>query len=714
MTRRMLINAQKPEELRIAITNGAELEDFQIESTEQGMTRGNIYRAVVANVQPSLNAAFVDYGAERHGFLSIQDVVPQAAHHPGAGSRKTRIDKLLDRGKEIIVQVNKDPEGQKGAGLTTNLSLAGRYLVFTPFDDTRGVSRKVEDDELRQKLKEQVAKLNVPDGGGFIVRTNAIDQTQASLKRDFSALMRFWKQIEKDAGSGKGPKLLYGDQDLVIKSLRDYFDTSIEEVLIDDAAAFERAEAYARSFMPRGKATITLYSDRVPLFSKFGLDTSIEQIYQRTVTLPSGGSIVIDRTEALVAIDVNSGRARASSQEDTALKTNLEAATEVARQLRLRDIGGLIVVDFIDMRGAKNDAAVERTLRDAMKPDKARSSVGRISDNGLLEINRQRIRQALSLRTHRACPTCEGTGRIASPEMVGLNLLRRIEAQASTRPIRKVRIELHPELADAFQNTRRREIAALEQEFDLNIEVIASSSLHRPEQEIEWFVRPDTQPKSVPELQQSKPSAANGAEPIAIDGKRPRKRRRRKHKGDHPPDQHSQIHEEMPRVDSAGTITEETAWVWLSDDASDHDAQMELETDPGAEAGATVESPFELAPEHVSLPHSGEAPASGEVRKGRKRRRRKKKPAQPGTAAAALADEAAPAEPSGDQPEDLDEDSVLELTPEPIDGEPHSEDADGPDAAAGPVRRPRRRYRRRGRRPATATTESPEPPSEGS
>ncbi len=486
----MLINARSPEELRIALVSGSTLESYQVEVEESGLTRGNIYRGVIASIQPSLNAAFIDYGVEKNGFLSIQDVVPEAYYREPSGGRP-RIEEVLEKSKPIVIQVTREAEGGKGAALTTNLSLAGRYLVLTPFDAMRGVSRKVEDEEVRRELKAVAAKLEVPEGCGLIVRTNALDQNRTALARDLQALLRLWKRVETEAMAGRGTKLLYGDQDLILRALRDVLDSSVEEVLVDDEAAFETAREYLQAFLPRAKTQVTLYTERTPIFSRFGVEEQIEKIYDRTVGLASGGSIVIDRTEALTAIDVNSGRStRGGSQEETALQTNLEAALEVARQLRLRDLGGLVVVDFIDMRQIKAQKKVEKTMKDAMKVDRARYSVGRISPNGLLEINRQRIQQALALRTHRACPTCAGTGRIASPEMVGLNLLRRVAARAATGRLEKVRVSLHPELADAFQNGRRQELAALEREYSLEIEIIASSSLHRPEEKIEWFDRP--------------------------------------------------------------------------------------------------------------------------------------------------------------------------------------------------------------------------------
>jgi ribonuclease E len=491
----MLINAQRPEELRIAIIHGKTLESYKVDVAESGVTRGNIYRGNIANIQPSLNAAFIDYGAERHGFLAIQDVVPEAYYREPKGGHP-RIDDVLEKGKPIVVQVAKDSIGQKGAALTTGLSLAGRYLVLTPFDDTRGVSRKVEDEDTRKKLKAIAHSFELPDGCGVILRTNALEQTKATLAKDLSALLRLWKRVQTAAVTGKGSRLLYTDQDLILQALRDYLDSSIEEVLIDDDEAFQKAEAYMQAFMPRSKTRLIRYAERIPLFSRYDIEPQIENIFDRRVELPSGGSIVIDATEALTAIDVNSGRStRAATQEETALHTNLEAAEEVARQLRLRDIGGLVVVDFIDMRASKSQRKVEKTLKDALKVDKARATVGRISPNGLLEINRQRIQQAIQLRTHRPCPTCAGVGRLASEEMVTLNLLRRIEARAASGSIQGVNIRLHPELADAMQNSRRRELAALEEEFEICIQIIAAPGLHRPEEQIEWARREGPPPK---------------------------------------------------------------------------------------------------------------------------------------------------------------------------------------------------------------------------
>jgi ribonuclease E len=486
----MLINAQREAEVRVAVIHGNALEAFQVQSADVGLNRGNIYRGVVANVNHSLNAAFIEYGAERHAFLKSDDIVEAAYHRKPEKGHRGHVEKVLERGRPILIQITKDASGEKGAAATTNLSLAGRYLVLMPFDAARGVSRKVEDEETRKALIEKVKGLEVPEGFGLIVRTNAQDQNKTTLNRDLSALLRLWKRIQDEAARGKGPRLLYSDQDLIVQALRDHLDSSIEEVLVDSDEAYEQAEAYMRAFMPRAKTKLVRYAERMPLFSKFGLEQQIEAIYQRTVPLPSGGSIVIESTEALTTIDVNSGRGtRGANQEENAWAVNQEAAREAARQLRMRDIGGLVVVDFIDMRSHKRQRDLEKVLRDAMKADRARWTVGKISPNGLLEINRQRIKQALELRTHRECPTCRGAGIIASPEHVSRSLLRRIETAAAAGNLARVRISLHPELADSFQNLQRQEIAALEREFDIRVEVIASNGLHRSEEKVEWFKR---------------------------------------------------------------------------------------------------------------------------------------------------------------------------------------------------------------------------------
>ena len=499
MPRRMLINATHPDEVRVAVLDGAVLENYQTEVAEQGLSRGNIYRGTISNIQPGLNAAFIDYGAEKNGFLAIQDVVPEAYYKKPENPRRPAIDEVLEQGMPIVVQVQKEAEGGKGSSLTTNLSLAGRYLVLTPFDDTRGVSRKVEDEETRRKLRQAASSLDVPAGSGFIVRTNALDQNKAALARDLATLVRLWNRIAEEATRpakrGEERRLLYDDQDLLLRALRDHLDASMDEILVDSDAAYDRAEQYMRAFLPRSKTVLRRYAERAPMFERFDVEHQIDRIFERTAHLPTGGYIVIDRTEALTAIDVNSGKAtKAATQAETALTTNLEAAREVARQLRLRDIGGLVVVDFIDMRSPKSQRRLEKEMKDAMKDDRARFSVGRISPNGLLEINRQRIQQSLDRRAQAPCAHCEGSGRVPAEETVFQQILRRIEARAAVAPIRAVKLALHPEVAEAFRQSRKRDIAALERQFGLRVEIQPTRRVAEHAPEFEWVDRDRNDP----------------------------------------------------------------------------------------------------------------------------------------------------------------------------------------------------------------------------
>jgi len=690
VTRRMLINAQRPEEMRIAIVSDGILDQYEVAATESGLCRGNIYRGVVANVQPSLDAAFVDYGEEKDGLLRADDVVPAAFHKKlDGGGRHPRVDHILQRGQPILVQVVRDAIAHKGGLVTTNISIAGRYLVLMPFDDVRGVSRKAGDDE-RQAVKDRVARLDLPEGMGVILRTNALDQPQKTLNRDLNALLRLWKKIRQEATVGKGPRLLYSDQDLIVQALRDSLDSSIEEVLVDDAEAFAKARGYMRTFMPRGGNRLVRYSDRMPLFSRFEIEDQIDRIYQRKVELVSGGTIVIEGTEALTAIDVNSGRAtRGGSQEETAFATNIEAAREVARQLRMRDIGGLVVVDFIDMRSPKHRREVEKTLRDALKDDKARTFITRISENGLLEINRQRLKKALQLRTHRPCPTCSGTGTIASPELVGLNILRRIETRAVTGSLGGVRIELHPELADALQNERRQELAALESEFHIRIEIVAAAGLHRSEERIDWRPRRELEgarsgpavsaadlaegisrgskapaPSTLPEPAAAPPASGQDENGKAASGaSKPRRRSRggRKHKkavsttagetatptkeGEKPPAQTEGADDPAGAAETLKT-TDPTAKKSSRRrrGGRKHKKQPTGDKNGGAQASAAKE-PAGNAPADVKSEQSGSSQSAGPSRRRRPRRSRKKAPTPDGATEGTARTDTPPSEP---------------------------------------------------------------------
>ncbi|HEY5999930.1 MAG TPA: Rne/Rng family ribonuclease [bacterium] len=520
----MLINGRHAEQLRVAVVEGGVLQLYDVEGAETPLKRGNIYRGVITNVERSLNAAFVDFGDAKNGFLTRHDVIPEAFHRGGGDAGHRPIDEVLKKGQPIVVQVTRDPEGGKGAALTTNVSIAGRFLVYFPYDPQRGVSRKVEDEALRRKLREKAKDLDLEESEGFIVRTNAADQTKADLKADLQALKRLWKAVVDDAEQGRGPKLLYDDQDLLFHSLRDNLDTKIEEVLIDDEQLLAKAERYVQAAMPRAKVALRLHAERAPLFARFNLEAQIESIYRRTVGLPGGGAIVIDHAEALTAIDVNSGSSKAGkNQGDTAYATNLEAAAEVGRQLRLRDIGGLVVVDFIDMRTRSHRHEVEKVLREAMKQDRARHQIGRIGENGLVEINRQRIRSALQMRTRRVCPTCEGVGRVISPELLSLNLVRRIEARAAAGRLARAKVALHPKVADYVQNNRRRELADLENAYRIVVEIVGDAGAELSMERYEWFDLPAWEMPEAPEQRaqddggEPEPAATGdlaGAEPV--------------------------------------------------------------------------------------------------------------------------------------------------------------------------------------------------------
>ena len=489
--RRMLINAKNPEEIRIATIHGNELADFQIEVADRALTKGNIYRGHVHNVEPRLDAAFIDYGARKNGFLSVSDVVRQAwSKEPRGGENGAPIQEVLGAGAELLIQVRKEPIEEKGSRVSTDVELIGRHLIFRPYGADTRIDRAITDEEQRKTLAEVGRKLDLREGSGVTIRSNAIGQNLQAVRRDLRMLQRLWKRIVDESRKGKGPKLLYTDQDIILRALRDHLTSDIDEVLIDDPEAYARASKLLRIFIPRGSVSLIHYEEKTPLFERFDIEKKIDRIHARSVDLPGGGTISIDRTEALVAIDVNSGKtSRGLTREETVLIANLEASREIARQLKLRDVGGLVVVDFIDMRSQTDRKRVEKEMRDEMKSERARYTVGRISPNGLLEIKRQRLGEALDLQTQRPCPTCGGNGRIASRELVGLGLLRKLENRISTSSIERVRVTLHPELADAVQNLRRSDLVRLEREFGTKIEIVSSAAAHRADQEIEWTER---------------------------------------------------------------------------------------------------------------------------------------------------------------------------------------------------------------------------------
>lgn len=505
MSKKMLVNATQPEENRVAIVEDGILTELDIEVVGREQTRGNIYKATVVRVESGLQAAFVDYGGLRLGFLQMGEIHPdlfKAADPNEERKGRLRINDVLRRGQEILVQVVKGERGNKGAALTTYLSLAGRYMVLMPESDSTGVSRKIEEDSVRKKLKATMNSLDLPKNMGYIVRTAGVDQTKEELKRDFDYLVRVYENILALAKKAKAPALIYKESNLVIRSIRDYFTPDIDEVLVDDPKVAQEAKDFLQQVMPECVKLVKLHQEKRPIFSRYQIEEQIEIISRNKVLLPSGGSIVIDRTEALVAIDVNSGKmAGEQGVEATAYKTNLEAATEVGRQLRLRDLGGLIVIDFIDMRERKNNRDVEKAIKESMKTDKAKVSFGKISSFGLLEMSRQRIKDALAEGTFLVCPHCEGSGRLKSPEAQAVAALRKIQGGLAKGHIARIEVDIPLDAANYLLNAMRDELFELEQRNQLEIVVrgradMIASQIEilciRREKEDELYLQPVT------------------------------------------------------------------------------------------------------------------------------------------------------------------------------------------------------------------------------
>ena len=496
--KRMLFNATQSEELRVAIVDGQKLLDIDIEQAGREQRKGNIYKAVVTRVEPSLEACFVDYGEERHGFLPFKEISRQYFKE-GVAPSQARIQDVIREGQELLVQVEKEERGNKGAALTTFISLAGRYLVLMPNNPRGGgVSRRIEGED-RQELRETMDQLQHPEGMSLIARTAGIGRTVEELQWDLNYLLKLWSAIRDAADSQKGAFLIYQESSLVIRAIRDYFTSDIGEILIDTQDVFEQARQFMLHVMPDTVERVKRYRDDLPLFSRFQIEQQIETAYSRTVNLPSGGAIVIDHTEALVAVDVNSARAtRGNAIEDTALRTNLEAADEVARQMRLRDLGGLIVVDFIDMEEPRNQRAVEDRLRDALRQDRARVQVSKISKFGLLELSRQRLRPALSEGAYVTCPRCNGTGHIRDTESSALQILRIIQEEAMKEGTAAVHVQVPVEVASFLLNEKRAEITKIELRQRLSILLIPNKHLDTPNYKLERLKHDDPRLDNLP------------------------------------------------------------------------------------------------------------------------------------------------------------------------------------------------------------------------
>jgi len=503
----MLFNATHAEELRVAIVDGQRLIDLDIETAGREQKKSNIYKGVVTRVEPSLEACFVNYGEERHGFLPFKEI-SREYFRPGVDAGRASIKEAIAEGTELLVQIEKEERGNKGAALTTFISLAGRYLVLMPNNPRGGgVSRRIEGEE-RQELRETMDQLEVPAGTSLIARTAGIGRTAEELQWDLNYLMQLWTAIDDARKLQPGAYLIYQESSLVIRAIRDYFHPEIGEILVDTDDIYEQARQFMLHVMPDMGARVKRYNDDVPLFSRFQIEHQIETAYSRVVPLPSGGAIVIDHTEALVAVDVNSARAtRGSDIEETAFRTNTEAAEEVGRQLRLRDLGGLIVIDFIDMESQRNQRDVEQRLRDALHFDRARVQMGKISRFGLMELSRQRLRPALNEGSHITCPRCNGTGVIRDVDSSALHILRILQEEAMKEGTAALHVQVPVEVATFLLNEKRTDIAKLEFRLKVTVVLIPNKHLETPNYSIERLKHDD------PRLEDTRASYAMADEP---------------------------------------------------------------------------------------------------------------------------------------------------------------------------------------------------------
>ena len=483
--KRMLINASHTEEMRVAMVDGQRLYDLDIENRTREQKKSNIYKGKITRVEPSLEAAFVDYGAERHGFLPLKEISREYFKKGASEGGRVRIQDAIKEGQEVLVQVEKEERGSKGAALTTFMSLAGRYLVLMPNNPRAGgISRRIEGDE-RADLREAMRGLNIPDGMGAIVRTAGIGRATEELQWDLDYLLQLWNTITEEADGSKAPHFLFQESNVIVRAIRDYLRQDVGEVIVDSEEAYALAAAFIGTVMPDFTSKVKFYQEEMPLFNRYQVENQIETAFCREVGLPSGGSIVIDVTEAMVSIDINSARAtKGGDIEETAFNTNKEAAEEIARQLRLRDVGGLIVIDFIDMLNSKHQKAVENKMRDALVIDRARVQVGRISRFGLLEMSRQRLRPSLEETMSRVCPRCNGQGTIRGTRSLALSILRLVEEEAQKESSREIRAIVPVPVATFLLNEKRREISDIESRNKIRVTVLPNTEMDTPHYEV--------------------------------------------------------------------------------------------------------------------------------------------------------------------------------------------------------------------------------------
>jgi ribonuclease E len=537
MVRKMLINASHPEECRVAVVCDGVLEELDVQVKAREATLGNIYKGVTSRIEPSLQAVFVDYGSPRNGFLSINDVHPSYFPESFEGTRRRpRIQDVFKKDDHVLVQVNKEERDTKGASLTTNISLAGRYLVLMPGTDLYGVSRKIEDEKERQKLKEIVKQFKLPENMGFIIRTAGMGRTKAELSRDLDYLLKLWQSIEKNVSAQEAPALLYKEHDIVIRAIREHFSPDISEILVDDKEVHKKVRDFFHQVMPRYENLVRLYQEKRPLFNKYQLEEQVEQVYRRKIRLKSGGHILIEPTEAMVTVDVNSGSAtKEKGIEDTAFRVNMEAVPEIARQLRLRDLGGIIVIDFIDMSQKHHKQEVEKEMKAVLRDDRAKTKMLRISGLGLLELTRQRLKSVLGTGEYLECPLCDGQGKIRSPETSALSVYRRIKSLLIRSDVSEVRAIVPAKVAEYLLNNMRAQLVEIEKQHNARISILVKQTL--PDKDIlveavkeEELEQPalEVLPGPAPALEVIEATAQESfAEAEARKAKKPGRRRRR-------------------------------------------------------------------------------------------------------------------------------------------------------------------------------------------
>lgn len=491
----MIINAVHPEEFRVAIVEGQSLEGFFIETATRGKVVGNLYKGIIVHIQTSLQAAFVNFGMERNGFLPLSEIHPE--YFQNEAREPVRIQDVISVGQEVLVQVVKEEVGNKGALLTTYISLAGRDIVLMPGQSQRGVSRKIDDEDQRGRLKDLVKELKIPEDFGIIIRTAALHRSKREITKDLNHLMRIWEEIKKRVQETPAPALIYKEQDLAIRVIRDYFSSNIKSILVDDRDVYKQVKDFLRIISPKHQRAVKLHKDDGPICGKYNLEDQIEQIFRKKVPLKSGGYLLIDSTEALVAIDVNSGRTNGEGAlEEMVFKVNMEAAAEIPRQLRLRDLGGLIVIDFIDMRDNRHARDVERRFKEEIKKDKAKITVGRISRFGLLELSRQHLGLNILRGSFKECATCQGSGLIRSSEATAIYYLRKIWQTLAQKKPAALKATLPLDAATYLLNQKRTDIINLEEKFKAGITIEGSPGILPHEGQLEITAR-ETPEKAV-------------------------------------------------------------------------------------------------------------------------------------------------------------------------------------------------------------------------